>query len=249
MKINLVILFFLFFTGCSVEQNMIDIYTIGDSTMANKTEDVFPETGWGQVLDQFFTRQVRIHNHAVNGRSTKSFIDQGRWQLVMDSLKKGDYVFIQFGHNDEKINDSTRYTEPFGDYSRNLALFVRESREKGAVPVLFTPIVRRRFNVKGELVDTHHDYPVAVRKLSNEMDVPLVDLEELTKNLVQSLGEEKSKEFYLWTQPNEHFPEGRQDNTHLCTEGAMGVASLAVQRLKELPLNLDQYILKQKKRP
>ena len=123
---------------------IITVFTIGDSTMANKKAEVAPETGWCQVFQTFVESTVLIKNRAVNGRSTKSFINEGRWKSVFDSLQAGDYVFIQFGHNDEKIQDSTRYTEPFTGYRRNLELFVRETREKGATPILFTSIVRRQ---------------------------------------------------------------------------------------------------------
>ncbi len=133
-KIILLMLTLVLTAGTS-EKGKINVYTIGDSTMANKKAKVYPETGWGQVLNQFFDDQVIVHNHAVNGRSTKSFIDQGRWKTVLDSLKKGDYVFIQFGHNDEKANDTTRYTDPFGSYTKNLTKIIKEIREKVSIPI------------------------------------------------------------------------------------------------------------------
>ena len=139
-----------------------------------------------------------MHNHAMNGRSSKSFIDEGRWKVVLDSLKKGDFVFIEFGHNDEKEYDSTRYTVPFGSYTDNLKKFVTESREKGATPVLMTPIVRRKFDEHGKLIPTHGDYPKAVRELAAKMDVPLIDMEKLTHDMVEPMGDVKSKELYMW---------------------------------------------------
>jgi lysophospholipase L1-like esterase len=219
------------------------IYTIGDSTMANKKVEVYPETGWCQVLPEFFDSLATIKNHAVNGRSSKSFINEGRWQTVLDSLKPGDYLFIQFGHNDEKEYDSTRYTTPYGTYSENLEMFVRMSRGKGAKPVLFTPIVRRKFGDDKKLVDTHGDYPVAARKVAAELMVPLIDLQKLTEDWVNSLGGEPSKTMFLWTGPNEKFPEGRRDDTHLSEVGARQVAKLAMESAKEQNLAFSAYII------
>ncbi|OFX33231.1 MAG: hypothetical protein A2W90_03445 [Bacteroidetes bacterium GWF2_42_66] len=240
-------MFFVLLFKSSFCQEKINVFTIGDSTMANKKAEVFPETGWGQVLYQFFDDQVVVHNHAMNGRSSKSFIDEGRWQVVLDSLQKGDYVFIQFGHNDQKIQSPERYTEPFGGYTENLTKYITESRDKGAIPVLFTSIARRKFNEKGKLEDTHGDYPAAMRKLARKMDVPLVDLQKSTGKLVQSLGDEKSKSLYLWTEANDRFPEGRKDNSHLCVDGARKFASLAVQELKKLPVGLAKHVVEKQK--
>lgn len=221
--------------------NRITVFTIGDSTMANKKAEVAPETGWCQALPAFVDQSVEIKNRAVNGRSTKSFIAEGRWKSILDSLKVGDYVFIQFGHNDQKIKDSTRYTEPFTTYRNNLELFVRESREKGAVPILFTSIVRRKFE-NGFLVDTHGDYPVVVRQLAAELKVPLIDLQLLTAGAVTALGEEATKNIYLYTPPTDKFPKGRADDTHLKLEGATLVAKLAAQQLKQLGNSLSEKI-------
>lgn len=209
--------------------NPITIYTIGDSTMANKNAEVYPETGWCQVLGDYFDESVTVKNHAVNGRSSKSFIDEGRWDAVLDSLQKNDVVFIQFGHNDEKEYDSTRYTTPFGTYAENLEKFVKETREQGATPVLFTSIVRRKFGENAKLKDTHGDYPDAAREVAKRMNVPLIDLEKLTEEWVNSLGDEPSKKMYLWTEANKLFPEGRKDDTHLSVEGANQVAILALK--------------------
>lgn len=217
------------------------VWTIGDSTMANKKAEVAPETGWCQVFPNFVTEKVEIKNRAMNGRSSKSFITEGRWKWVLDSLKAGDYVFIQFGHNDEKNQDSTRYTEPFTSYKKNLERFVRETREKGATPILFTSIVRRKFK-NGMLTDTHGNYPVVTRLVANEMKVPLIDLQMLTAGAVTALGDEPSKQVYLWTPPTEKFPEGRKDDTHLCREGAMLVAKLAAQQLMLLDNSLGKEI-------
>jgi len=140
------------------------IYTIGDSTMADKIKpEENPETGWGQVLPLFFNSDIIIDNRAVNGRSTRSFIAEKKWEAVYKVLQPGDYVFIQFGHNDEKIADSTRYTNPHTSYRHNLIQFVKGSREKGAIPILFSSIARRNFNENGVLVSSHGEYPLETR--------------------------------------------------------------------------------------
>ena len=219
----------------------ITVFTIGDSTMANKKAEVAPETGWCQVFSAFVDQTVEIKNRALNGRSSKSFITEGRWKSVLDSLKPGDYVFIQFGHNDEKTQDSTRYAEPFTSYKKNLERFVRETRAKGSTPILFTSIVRRKFE-NGFLTDTHGNYPVATRLVASEQKVPLVDLQMLTAGAVTALGDEASKSIYLWTPPTDKFPEGRKDDTHLKVEGAMLVARLAAQQLVLLDNSLGKHI-------
>lgn len=220
-------------TGCQ-NNKPFTIFAIGDSTMANKTPEVYPETGWCQVLNQLFDETVTIKNHAVNGRCSKSFIDEGRWKTVLDSLQPGDFVFIQFGHNDQKDYDSTRYTTPFGTYTANLEKFVDETREKGATPILFTSIVRRKFGDNGKLADTHGDYPVATRQVAQKLKVPLIDLQKITEKWVNDLGDQPSKAMYLWTEPNEKFPEGRKDDTHLCEKGAIEVARLAMEEAEML---------------
>lgn len=232
---------FVVFSGCQ-EKESITIFTIGDSTMANKKTEVYPETGWCQVLGDYLDESVRVSNHAVNGRSSKSFIDEGRWNAVLDSLKEVDFVFIQFGHNDEKEYDSTRYTTPFGTYTANLERFINESRNKGATPVLFTSIVRRKFGENGKLIDTHGDYPAATRNLAQKLNVPLIDLQMLTKKWVNSLGDEPSKAMYLWTAPSKRFPKGRKDDTHLSEEGARKVAILALKECKRQNLDFSDRI-------
>lgn len=221
------------------------IYTIGDSTMANKPNpDENPERGWCQLLPEFLNDKVTLENHAINGRSTRSFINEKKWETVYHKLQKGDYVFIQFGHNDQKENSPERYTNPHTAYRNNLIKFVKESREKGATPILFTSIVRRNFNADSTLVDTHGTYPLQVRLVANEYNVPLIDLQYLTEQLEESYGVEGSKKLHLHYTPNEipYYPEGKEDNTHLSVLGATEVAKLAVSSLKENVENFDQFL-------
>jgi len=218
------------------------IHMIGDSTMANKRNpEVNPEHGWGQVLQEFFdANQVVVHNYALNGRSTKSFIDEGHWAKVVAAIEPNDYVFIQFGHNDQKVHSPERYTNPYTGYRRNLIKYVQETRAKGGLPVLFSSIVRRNFNEDGVLVDTHGVYPFMARDVARDFKVPFVDMQLKSEDLVLSLGQEKSKALYMWLAPGESemYPQGRQDNTHFTQKGARAMARLAIQGLKENKLEI-----------
>jgi lysophospholipase L1-like esterase len=221
------------------------LFLIGDSTMANKENpDKNPEHGWGQVLPQFFTTGIEIQNHAMNGRSSKSFRTEGRWDKVEKQLKKGDFVIIQFGHNDQKVKDSTKFTNPYTQYRANLERYVNETRAKGATPILMTSIVRRDFTENGVLVDTHKEYPLVVRMVANDMKVPFVDLQLLTEQMEIAYGPEKSKKLHLHYKEGEdaYYPKGKDDDTHLSTLGAESVAKLALKDLKTLKTGLEKYI-------
>tara|TARA_R110002020_G_scaffold296658_1_gene512323 strand:- start:117444 stop:118220 length:777 start_codon:yes stop_codon:yes gene_type:complete len=246
MKFFLIIIFSIFSLSL-LAQEKPTLYLIGDSTMADKKDpDQNPEHGWGQMLPQLLTDEIRVENHAVNGRSSKSFITEGKWEAVLNKLKKGDYVFIQFGHNDEKIQDSTRFTNPFTQYGYNLERFVNETRSKGATPVLLSSIVRRNFNEYGVLVDTHGDYPLVVRLVAKDLDVSFVDLQWLTERLEIKYGPEASKSLHLHLKPGENAyePHGRDDDTHLSQLGATLVASLALQEINRQHSSLATFIKK-----
>ena len=221
------------------------IYGIGDSTMANKVKpEENPERGWGQMLPLFFNDNITIDNRAVNGRSTRSFIAEKRWDDILKTLKKGDYVFIQFGHNDQKEKDSTRYTNPHTAYRHNLIRFVTETRAKGATPIIFSSIVRRNFNEKGVLISTHGEYTMEARLVAQEYKVPFIDMEYYTELLEQSYGPEKSKQLHLHYKAGEipYYKEDKADDTHLGVKGATEVAKIAVEELKKTKLDIVKYI-------
>lgn len=248
----------------------ITVFMIGDSTMANKPLDKEnQERGWGQMLPMFFEGAIKVDNHAVNGRSSKSFIDEGRWEKVREKIRPGDYVIIQFGHNDEKAKSADRYTVPGGTFDANLKKFVNETREKGATPILMNSIVRRNFPANGiaaaqtddrqktwkkglenypaegdTLVDTHGDYRIAPRNVAEEMGVAFIDMNTLTHELVQGLGRENSRMLYMWMPVGvyEFAPEGRIDNTHLNVFGGIVVSRLAVNAIAEKVPALKPYI-------
>ena len=204
------------------------IWLIGDSTMAAKKAERNPESGWGVELSDYVTENALVHNHAASGRSTKSFIDEGRWKIVKDSIKKGDYVVMEFGHNDEKAEEKL-HTDAQTSFKDNLRNFVRETRAKGGIPVICSSIVRRKFDESGNLVDTHGDYIAAAEEVAQETKTIYVDMEKETRQLVIKLGPEKSKELFNY---------GKKDDTHLNHYGAGIVAGLFVQEIKYQQLKL-----------
>lgn len=263
MKKSIVVLLLGFLLFTSAEQKTTTIFMIGDSTMANK--DIShdrKERGWGMALQCFFDDNIRIDNHAVNGRSSLSFINEGRWDTVISRMKPGDYVIIQFGHNDEKPK-ADRHTDPGSTFDYNLAKFVRETREHGGIPILMNCVVRRNFAlvapkndddealrnttfkdaqgmVEGDsLVDTHGLYRVAPRDVAKRMNVHFVDANQITHDLEQGLGTEASKKLHMWFLPGEEssVPNGRQDNTHYNVYGAHVVAHLLADAIcEEVPI-------------
>lgn len=215
--------------------NLPTIYMIGNSTMADKPyKDGNPEKGWGQVFPLYFKEGVQIRNYAVNGRSSKSFIDEGRWEKVVNLLKPGDYLIIEFGHNDAKIEDPKRYCPP-DSYKVNLEKYVLEAREKGAIPILATPICRRRFDKEGRFYDVHGAYPDKCREVAEKLNVPLLDLHKRSYDLFVRYGVEDSKKLFLWINGNEYdnLPEGKTDDTHFSPYGAFRICDLAVDEIKK----------------
>ena len=235
------ICYILLFATVSACAQKITIYGIGDSTMADKVNSAQnPERGWLQEFPKLVAGNVKIINKAVNGRSTKSFIDENRWDSITKVLKPGDYVFIQFGHNDEKIADPKRYTNPHTAYRYNLIRFIKETREKGAIPLLFTSIARRSFNEQGVLTGSHGDYPLEARLVAKEYEVLFIDLEYYSEQLEISYGPEKSKELHLHYKSGEipYYPDGKNDDTHLSLKGATEIAKIVVSELKKLAINV-----------
>ena len=209
------------------------LFLAGDSTLADKPDLDYPERGWGQLLREFIRPPLILDNRAVNGRSTKSFRAKGHWDALLEALSPGDWVLIQFGHNDAKATDPSRFADPDGEYRANLRRFVRETRARGGRPILATPVARRRFDEHGAFYDSHGEYPRVVREVAHEEGVPLIDMETATRALVRDLGEEASRSLFLHFAPGEHprLAEGLRDDTHFSETGARRVAELAVREL------------------
>ena len=208
------------------------IYVIGDSTVDNFRP---PFRGWGWALPKYVKEGVEVRNHALSGCSTRSFLAEGLWDPVKKGLSAGDLLLIQFGHNDEK--DDERHTDPDTTYKQNLWRYCKTALDKGAHPVLMTPVSRRFFVGGGSLLYTHGEYPRAVRELAEEKRVPLIDLKKDSRELYLSLGQEKTAELFVRLAPGENpdFPEGHDDKTHFNAYGADEICKLVVAEMRWIP--------------
>ncbi len=239
-----VMLIKLMFPAASAQNRPVTIFLAGYSTMAAKAPEKRPETGWGEMLGQHFKKgTVAIDNRAVNGRSTKTFLSEGKWKRIFDDLRKGDYVFIQFGHNDSSKDKGERYTSP-EDYRWNLARFVWDIRTKEAIPVLLTPVMRRRFDKDGRFYDTHGEYPDIVREIARDHEVPLIDMQRKSEAVIVRYGVEGSRKLFLQLKPGENanYPNGIDDNTHFSPLGAEEMAKLGVEGIRESGVNLRKFL-------
>lgn len=228
----------------AAKNKSITLFMCGDSTMADKTElEISPERGWGQLFPSFLTDGVVVENYAMNGRSTKSFIDEGRWAYVLDRIHRGDVVLLQFGHNDSKIDDPKRYAS-IEQYEENLMKMTEEAQKKGATVIIATPISRRYWR-EGQFYPRHGGYPEAARRVAKRMKVACLDMEKSTADWIVELGDEASKAYFMNVAPGEctKFPEGKTDNTHLRENGAMAVGAMAAKMLVDQKVKpLNQYI-------
>ena len=199
------------------------IHLMGDSTMAEKDlSNGNPERGWGMMFQNFLDGGVKVINYAQNGRSTKSFIDKGLWDKVYNAIAPGDYVFIEFGHNDSKESDPERYAAPWGAYQDNLRTFIEGTRGKGGIPVLLTPVARRWFK-DGKLDrGCHTDYPAAMKAVAAETRTVSIDMESATIDWIGAAGDMASRPYFMWVEPGAvpAIPDGRQDDTHSTEIGA-----------------------------
>ncbi|MBT9446895.1 MAG: rhamnogalacturonan acetylesterase [Hyphomonadaceae bacterium] len=220
------------------------VIIVGDSTASAYGPERYPRMGWGMVLACGLSAGVTVDNRAVSGRSTKSFIDEGHWSRAIAQARPGDVVLIQFGHNDEKVEDPTRFTQPAGAFTDNLQRFIEEVRASGASPVLVTPVARRRF-VDGRAADSHGAYDDAVRALAAATRTPMVDLASDSLAFLQSEGEEGSRRFYLHLEPADGvaaYPQGVRDDTHFSEHGARAIARLVAKRLATLATPLRPFV-------
>jgi lysophospholipase L1-like esterase len=229
------------FTG--LEKKKIKVWLIGDSTMSVKDKKAYPETGWGMPFVNFWDSTVTIDNRAKNGRSSKSFMAENLWKPVVDNLQEGDYVFIQFGHNDESKDKGDRYSSP-DEFKANLLKYVNDSRAKKAIPILITPVARRKFDEAGHVKETHEEYAALVRQVASENKVILIDLDAISQLLLQSFGPDASKYLFNYLSPGEHpnYPDGKQDDTHFSELGARKMAEIVLSEIRALKLELAERI-------
>jgi len=226
------------------EKKKITIWMCGDSTMSIKEKRAYPETGWGMPFVYFWDSTVNVENLAKNGRSTSSFRNEGLWQKVLDKAAEGDYVFIQFGHNDEVATKKTYTTET--EFKNNLKQYVSEARSKKAIPVLLTPMARRKFDNNGKIEGTHDVYSQIVRDVAREEKVILFDMDKKTQQLYQQFGIENSKLLFMQLKQGEHpnYPEGKEDNTHFNELGARLIAQSVLEEIKTLIPDLADRVVK-----
>jgi pectinesterase len=209
------------------------VYVIGDSTASVYGSDLYPRMGWAQPLPDYFPAAcARVEDKALSGRSSKSFLEEGAWSPIKGALRRGDFVLIQFGHNDEKREDSARFTEPFGSFQRYLGGYVDDALAAGATPILLTPIERNSWS-GGKLSSTHGDYPEAVRQLAQMRQLTLVDMTQLTHAYLERIGQDASSKLFMNLAAGEspNYPSGNMDNTHLQERGARKLAELALAEL------------------
>lgn len=250
MKSLLIILFCFLSSFLLPRQEKKRIFLAGDSTMSIKAVTAYPETGWGMPFVHFWNEQIDVINKAKNGRSTRTFRSEGLWQNILDEGKSGDYVFIQFGHNDEVITKVATYTNP-KEYSSNLIRFVEEAKEKKMIPVLMTPVARRKFSDAGLALQTHEAYSQIVRDVAKKVDVQMIDMDKLTMDLYQQFGKEQSSLLFLQLKAGEHpnYPDGKEDNTHFNELGARLVAQIVLNEIKsKIPELLPFVIVKNVKK-
>lgn len=228
-----------------MKSQRITIYLAGDSTVSNYPTTLSPRSGWGQELAKRFDEKIMVINLAKRGRSSKSFINEGRLDRILTDIKKGDYLFIQFGHNDEKIKDPTRYTNPATTYKSYLKQYIEGAREKGAIPILVTPVERMRFTAEGNALETHGLYPNAMKELGKDENVPVIDLAAKSKELFQQLGPDRTKKLFMWLNAGEnpYYPNGAMDSTHFQEKGAEVIADLVIEGIVELKLPLQEHVL------
>lgn len=214
------------------------IFLAGDSTVTDQQADGFPYAGWGQMLPALIKADAAVANFALSGRSSKSFIAEGQLEQIWALIKPHDYLLIQFGHNDQKLDDE-RHTDPFTTYKATLKQYIDGARQRQAIPILVTPVHRRFFDGEGRLLDTHGDYLTAMKELAASEDTPLIDLAARSKALFEELGPEETKAVFMWTLPGEfaNFPNGTEDNTHFQEQGGIRIAGLVAEGLKDLQLN------------
>jgi lysophospholipase L1-like esterase len=245
MKKILPVIGIILMTSFALPPKKITIWMIGDSTMANKDPKAFPETGWGMPFVQFWDSTVKVDNRSKNGRSSKSFTAEGLWKPVIENMSEGDYLIIQFGHNDESKDKGERYSTP-EEFKANLSGYITQARSKKAIPILITPVGRRKFDEAGKIKETHLGYSDLVKQVAQEQNTLLIDLDKKSQELYQQMGPETSKLLFNYLEPGEHpnFPNGVKDDTHFSELGARKIAEIVLAEIRALHIELADRIVK-----
>lgn len=243
MRKILILFLALCFVSFKNEEKKIKIFMAGDSTMSIKDPKYYPETGWGMPFTQFWNSNVEVVNKAKNGRSTKTFRAEGLWNEIITNASEGDYVFIQFGHNDEVKEKVGSYTTP-EEFTNNLKNYIAETKSKKAIPILLTPVARRKFDSTGKIVSTHEQYANLVRSVAIQENIVLIDLDKTSMDMYQQMGVETSRLLFVQLKPGEHpnYPDGKEDNTHFNELGARLVAQLVLKSIREQLPDLSAYV-------
>ncbi len=243
MKKSLILFFAFISFSFKINEKKITIFLAGDSTMSIKDPKAYPETGWGMPFIQFWNSNVEVVNKAKNGRSTKTFRAEGLWNEIISNSGEGDYIFIQFGHNDEVKEKIGSYTTP-EEFTTNLKNYIAEAKSKKSIPVLLTPVARRKFDINGKIVSTHEQYANLVRLVASQENVILIDHDKMSMEIYQQMGEENSRLLFVQLKAGEHpnYPDGKEDNTHFNELGARLVAQLVLKSIKEQLPELTSYL-------
>lgn len=222
------------------------LHLVGDSTMSDKPDLAYPERGWGQLLPYYFKNSLAIRNHAANGRSTLRFINEGRWEQVLNELQSGDYVLIQFGHNDQKQDDPKRYAAADSDYQTLLHRYIRETRAKDAIPLIASSICRRHFDDQGMLQRNLSEYAQAAEKVAKEADVEFFDLQSQSCDFLSDTGKADSQQYFIQVPADLYtrYPKGKSDNTHLNVQGAAKIAQFFVRDVIDRGHQLGKHVLR-----
>lgn len=230
-------------SGLTTKKDKITLFLAGDSTMSDKAVIGYPETGWGTRMREMFDSTVNVINKAHNGGSTKTFISSGLWNEIDTALKNGDFVIIQFGHNDE-VPAKESYTSEI-DFKKNLEFFITAVRKKKATPILLTSVARRKFDEQGKIIDTHFAYSAITTAVAKAKNVEFIDVNAQSMSLVEKMGSERSKALYNYLKPNQNpnYPAGKEDDTHLNELGARKIAQLVIAALKKDKTELSKRII------
>jgi lysophospholipase L1-like esterase len=225
------------FTGSASGDDQSRVLIAGDSTASSYVESRAPQAGWGQVLDYYLDDDIIVVNRAVSGRSTKSYIDEGKWDALLAEMRPGDIVLISFGHNDSRDDAPERYARADGAFRANLVRFARDTMKKGAIPVILSPAARRLWEGPA-MVETHGLYALNAGIAAESAPALFIDLSNLSIAYFETLGREATKADFLWLTPenaNARFPDGVEDNTHFTALGACGVARVIATALGAIP--------------